>query len=134
MLSRFSVKKPFTVLVAVIISLALGGVSLTYMKTNLMPEFSIPYLMVLTTDVGASPEQVEADVTDVLEDQLSTISGVENVMSSSMENYSMIILEFADGTNMDNAMVDLREKLDLAKAALPEDASAPVVMAMPLKT
>ena len=43
MLSRFSVKKPFTVLVAVIISLALGGVSLTYMKTNLMPEFSIPY-------------------------------------------------------------------------------------------
>ena len=93
MLSRFSVKKPFTVLVGVIIALALGAVSLTYMKTNLMPEFSIPYLMVLTTDVGASPEQVETEVTEVLEDELSTISGVENVTSRSRENYSMIFLE-----------------------------------------
>lgn len=130
MLSRFSVKKPFTVLVAVIISLALGGVSLTYMKTNLMPEFSIPYLMVLTTDVGASPEQVEADVTDVLEDQLSTISGVENVMSSSMENYSMIFLEFADGTNMDSALVKVSAACNTAASQLPDTAGTPSYMEM----
>ena len=130
MLSRFSVKKPFTVLVAVIISLALGGVSLTYMKTNLMPEFSIPYLMVLTTDVGASPEQVEADVTGVLEDQLSTISGVENVMSSSMENYSMIFLEFADGTNMDSALVKVSAACNTAASQLPDTAGTPSYMEM----
>ncbi|MGN0072336.1 MAG: efflux RND transporter permease subunit, partial [Coriobacteriales bacterium] len=130
MLSRLSVKKPFTVLVGVLIALALGGVSLTYMKTNLMPEFSIPYLMVLTTDVGASPEQVEADVTEVLEDELSTISGVENVMSSSMENYSMIFLEFADGTNMDSALVKVSAACNSVASELPETAGTPTYMEM----
>lgn len=130
MLSRFSVKKPFTVLVGVIIALALGAVSLTYMKTNLMPEFSIPYLMVLTTDVGASPEQVESEVTEVLEDELSTISGVENVTSSSMENYSMIFLEFADGTNMDSALVKVSAACNTAAPLLPETAGTPSYLEM----
>lgn len=62
-MSKFCVKKPFTVLVAVIIVLTLSAVSLTKMTTDLLPEIDLPYMMVVTTDPGASPEKVENDVT-----------------------------------------------------------------------
>ena len=81
MLSRFSVKKPYIVTVAVIIILILGGVSLTKMKTDLLPDMDLPYLAVITTDPGASAEKVESEVTDVLEGSLSKVSGVSSVQS-----------------------------------------------------
>lgn len=85
MLSRFSVKRPYIVIVAVIIALILGGVSLAKMKTDLLPEMDLPYVAVITTDPGASAEKVESEVTDVLEGALSTVSGVKSVMSQSAE-------------------------------------------------
>ena len=130
MLSRLSVKKPYLVLVAVIISLLLGGVSLSYMKTNLLPEFSVPYLAVMTTDVGASPEQVESDVTDVLEGELSSVSGVKNVSSYSMENYSMVFLEFTDDTDMDSALVKVSAACNTVASNLPDTAGTPTYMEM----
>ena len=60
---KYSVKKPFTILVAVILVLVLGFVSLTGIQTDLLPAMNLPYLLVMTTYPGASPEQVEADVT-----------------------------------------------------------------------
>lgn len=66
-MEKFSVKKPFTVLVAVIMVLMLGFVSITKMKTNLLPDVSTPYLMVVTVYPGASPERVETEVSDVLQ-------------------------------------------------------------------
>jgi multidrug efflux pump subunit AcrB len=74
---KFCVKKPFTVLVAVIMVLVLGVVSLMGMQTDLLPDFSLPYLVVITTYPGASPEKVESAVTEPLESALGTISGVE---------------------------------------------------------
>lgn len=71
MLSKFSVKRPYIIVVAVIIALILGGVSLSKMKTDLLPDMDIPYLMVMTTDPGASAEKVETEVTEVLESTLS---------------------------------------------------------------
>ena len=94
-MSKFSVKKPFTVLVAVVMLLVLGIVSFTKMTTDLLPSISLPYILVITTYPGASPEKVENDVTQVLESALGTVNGVENVTSVSNENYSMITLEFA---------------------------------------
>ena len=85
MLSRFSVKKPYIVTVAVIIILILGGVSLTKMKTDLLPDMDLPYLAVITTDPGASAEKVESEVTDVLEGSLSKVSGVSSVQSQSAD-------------------------------------------------
>ena len=76
---KYSVKKPFTILVAVILVLVLGFVSLTGIQTDLLPAMNLPYLMVITTYPGASPEQVEADVTKPLENALSTLNGVKNV-------------------------------------------------------
>ena len=76
MLSRFSVKHPYLIVVTVIICLILGGVSLAKMKTDLMPDMDVPYLAVIATDPGASAEKVETEVTDVLESALSTVNGV----------------------------------------------------------
>jgi len=83
---KYSVKKPFTILVAVILVLVLGFVSLTGIQTDLLPAMNLPYLMVITTYPGASPEQVEADVTKPLENALSTLNGVKNVTACSFWN------------------------------------------------
>ena len=101
-MEKLSVKKPFTILVAVIAVLVLGIVSVTRMTTDLLPNMSLPYLMVITTYPGASPERVESDVVRPLESALGTVNGVENVYSTAAENYGMVQLEFAEGTDMDS--------------------------------
>lgn len=122
------VKKPFTVLVAVIIALVLGVVCATRMTTDLLPEMELPYMIVITTYPGASPEKVEANVTEPLESALGTVSGVQNVLSSSAENYSMVILEFEDDTDMDSAMVKVSSALQEVEPYLPELSGTPNVM------
>ena len=104
-MEKLSVKKPFTILVAVILVLVLGVVSVTRMTTDLLPNMSLPYLMVITTYPGASPEQVENDVVRPMESALGTVSGVENVYSTSAENFGMVQLEFVEGTDMDSTLV-----------------------------
>ena len=128
MLSRFSVKRPYIITVAVIIILILGGVSLTKMKTDLLPDMDLPYLAVITTDPGASAEKVESEVTDVLEGSLSKVSGVSSVQSQSADNYSMIFLEFEDGTDMDSAMVKASSAVNEVSSQLPETAGSPNYM------
>jgi multidrug efflux pump subunit AcrB len=128
LLSRFSVKRPYIITVAVIIILILGGVSLSKMKTNLLPSMDIPYLAVITTDAGASAEKVESEVTDVLEGSLSKISGVSSVQSQSADNYSMIFLQFQDGTDMDSAMVKASSAVNEVSSQLPSTAGSPNYM------
>ncbi len=125
-MTKFCVKKPFYVVVAVIVILVIGIVSLTGMQTDLMPNLSMPYLAVITTEVGASPEQVEMDVTEPLENALGTINGVENVTSSSSENYGMVMLEFAEDTDMEAALVRVSMALDSLE--LPEECGTPNIM------
>ena len=125
---KYSVKKPFTILVAVILVLVLGFVSLTGIQTDLLPAMNLPYLMVITTYPGASPEQVEADVTKPLENALSTLNGVKNVTSQSNENYSLLFLEYQDDTDMDSAMVKASTAVNQLGDALPDMASTPTLM------
>lgn len=128
MISNYSVKKPFTVFVAVILIILLGFISFTNMTTDLLPEMDLPYALILTTYVGASPEKVETTVTKPIEQSMATVSNVKNISSVSSENSSMVILEFSNGVNMDSALIELNGKLDLIKAAWKDDAiSAPVV-------
>ena len=115
-MEKFSVKKPFTVLVAVIMVLMLGFVSITKMKTNLLPNVSTPYLMVVTVYPGASPERVETEVSDVLQNAL-TVPGVSKITATSAENYSLLLMQFVDDTDMDSALVQVSNKLDQAKSA-----------------
>lgn len=127
---KYSVKKPFTVLVAVILVVVLGFVSLTGMQTDLLPNMNLPYLLVITTYPGASPEQVESDVTQPLENSLSTLNGVKNVTSQSNENYSLVILEYQDDTDMDSAMIKASTAVNQLSDSLPDMASTPTLMEM----
>ena len=125
---KLSVKKPFTILVAVVAVLMLAAVSLTKMNTDLLPEISTPYMVVVTTYPGASPEKVELEVTQPLEDALSGVNGVKNVTSSSAENYCMIMLEFQEDTHMDSALVKVNTAIDTVEDSLPELCSTPSIL------
>lgn len=130
MFSKFSVKRPFTVFVSVILVIILGGVSFTEMTTDLLPKIDLPYVIVMTTYPGASPEKVEESVTKPLEKVLATSNGIENINSVSSENSSMIMLEFSQDMNMDSAMIDLSGKVDLVKGQLADEVSTPTLMKM----
>lgn len=128
MLPKFSVKKPLTVFVAMILVLVLGVVSFTKMTTDLLPSMNLPYVIAYTPYPGASPEKVENTVTNPLEEVFSTVSGVENVTSISNENVSMVILEFSQDTNMDSAMIDLNGQVDLVKSKFDDTAGSTTLM------
>ena len=125
-MTKYCVKKPFTIFVAVIAVMVIGIVSLMRMKTDLLPDMSLPYLMIITTDPGASPEKVESEVTAPMEQALGTVTGVENITSISAENYSMVTLEFVEDTNMDSAMVKVTAQLN--QLNLPETCGTPNVL------
>ena len=128
MLPKFSVKKPFTVFVSVIMVLILGFVSFTKMTPDLLPSIDLPYVIAMTTYPGANPEKIESTVTKPIEQAVSTTSGIENVTSISNENYSMVILEFSQDTNMDTAMLDLNSKIDLIKDSLEDGVGSTTLM------
>ena len=128
MLSKLSVKKPYTVIVGVILVIVLGAVSLTKMTTDLLPDMSLPYALVITTDMGASPEKVESDVTAPVEASMATTSSIKNVSSASYDNYSMVILEYEQNANMDSVIIEIQQKLDQLEGSFPDGAGKPMIM------
>lgn len=128
MLPKLSVKKPMTIFVAVIVVIVLGIVSVFKMTPDLLPNMDFPYAIILTTYPGQTPETVESMVTKPLEQSLSTIDGVKTITSTSSDNYSILTLEFEDGTNMDTATVDMRGNLDTIKDAWPDGVGSPYLM------
>ncbi len=128
MLSKFSVKKPYTVLVAVVLAIVLGVVSFTKMTTDLLPNISLPYVIVMTTYVGASPETVEAVVTKPVESSMATVSNIESISSVSSENYSMVVLEFSQSTDMNAVSLEIRENLDQIKSYWDDSVGNPIIM------
>ena len=130
MLGKFSVKKPYTVLVAVVLVIVLGVVSFTRMTTDLLPNISLPYVIVMTTYPGASPETVEMVVTKPVEASMATVSNIEGISSVSGENYSMVIMEFAQSTNMDTVSLEIRESLDQIKSYWDDSIGNPIIMKM----
>ena len=127
-MEKFSVKKPFTVLVAVIMVLMLGFVSISNMQTNLLPDVNTPYLMVVTVYPGASPERVESEVSDVMQNALGTVAGVEKVTATSAENYSLLLMQFSDDTDMNSAMVKVSNKVDQTTVSLPSSCLTPSII------
>ncbi len=123
---KFSVKKPFVVVVGVVMLLVLGFVSFTKMSTDFLPNMNMPYMIVITTYPGASPEKVENEVSAVLESSVGTVNGVKNVTTTSSENSSVISLEFEDDTNMDAAMVKVSSAVN--QVSLPDGAGTPMIM------
>ena len=128
MLSKFSVKKPYTVMVGVILVLILGVVSFSNMTADLFPDINMPYAMVMTTYPGASPEEVELIVSKPVEQAMATVSNIENIQSVSSENLSMVILQFAQTTDMDSVSLEMRENLDQIRSYWDDGVGNPVIM------
>jgi len=128
MLSKFSVKKPYTVFVAVVLIIVLGVVSFLNMTPNLMPNMEFPYVMVMTTYAGATPEEVEDQVTRPIEERLATVDNVQGISSSSSENYSVVNLEFSSDANMDTVIIDIREQLNLLSGQWNEYVGTPNII------
>ena len=127
-MSKFSVKKPLTVFVAVIAILVLGVVAYTKMTPDLFPNMDFPYVMIMTTYPGASPEKVEQEISKPLEQSMSTLEHIQEVSSTSGENVSMVILEFDDAVNMDTIGVDIQQKITSLSANWDDMVGAPYVL------
>ncbi len=127
-MSTFSVKKPYTVLVGVVLAIVLGIVAFTKMTADLLPSISLPYVIVVTTYPGASPETVEMTVTAPVESAMATVNNIENITSVSSENYSMVVLEFAQSADMNAVSLDVREKLDQVKSYWDDSIGSPMIM------
>ena len=128
MISKFSVRKPYTVLVGVVLAIILGVVSFTRMTADLLPSISLPYVIVMTTYVGASPETVETSVTQPVEAAMATVSNIEGISSVSNENYSMVILEFAQTADMNAVSLEIRESLDQITSYWDDAIGNPIIM------
>lgn len=129
-ITRFVLKRPVTVIMAVLCLIYFGLSSVLGMPMELSPETEMPILMVMTAYPGASPEDVNELVTKELEEEAGSLSGVKTVGSTSSENISVMTLQYEYGTDIDEAYDDLKKKVDLVAADLPEDAQTPVIMEM----
>ena len=132
MLTKYSVKRPFTIIVGVIIAIVFGAVALYSMTPDLMPSVNAPYSVVMTQEPGASAEEIEKEITDPLEQQLATLAKLNNISSVSSDNVSVITMEFTDDVDMDSMSVDIRDKIDQIEGTLPDNAAKPVVIKMNL--
>ena len=125
---KFSVKKTMTVFVAVIAILVLGVVAYLRMTPDLLPNMDFPYVMIMTTYPGASPEKVEAEITRPLEQSMSTLEHIVEVTSTSSENYSMVMLEFEESVNIDTIGVDIQQAISTLQAGWDDMVGAPYVL------
>lgn len=130
MLPKHSIKRPVTTVMVMLIAILAGVVSLLGLDLDLMPTIDIPIAVVSTTYSGAGPEEIETLITKPIESALGTVSNVDSISSTSSANSSMVLIQFVDGTDLDMAAIDMREKIDLVKGSLPEDANDPMVLKM----
>lgn len=130
MFSKLCIKKPVTTIMITLMVFIAGIVSYFNLDQALMPDVDLPIAVVATTYVGASPEEIENLISKPLEEGLGSISNVDTITSVSSANISMVVLQFVDGTDIDMAAVDMRDKLDQIKSGLPDDAGDPMVIKM----
>lgn len=111
-MSGYSVRKPITVIMGVLIIIVLGIFSITKLPLTLFPEIELPFVVTITEFQGASPETVEQEVSRRIEASVATIANFAEVSSMSNEHFAVSIVTFGDGTNMDSVVIELRELLN----------------------
>ena len=127
-MAKFSVKKPLTVFVAVLAILVLGVVAYTKMTPDLLPNMDFPYVVIVTTDPGASPEAVESDITKPMEQAMATLTEIRHISSPSQNSVSMVVLEFEQGVNMDSTGVDIQQKIATLQGGWDDTVGTPYVL------
>jgi multidrug efflux pump subunit AcrB len=126
-LSTFAINNRISVMVLVALVAIMGTVSYLTIPKESFPNITVPNIFVVTLYPGVSPEDMESLVTRKLEDELGNISEIKEMTSTSTEGYSSVVLEFDTGIDIEEALQKVREKVDLAKVELPEDAEEPLV-------
>lgn len=126
-ISDFSIRRPVFAVMLISALVGLGLVSVGRLGVNLYPDVEFPFVMVQAVLPGASPETIETEVTDLLEEELSTISGLKSLDSTSMEGISLIGIEFELNESVDEKVQDVRDKVSRARRKLPREVEAPLV-------
>ncbi|MDB0438125.1 AcrB/AcrD/AcrF family protein [Clostridioides difficile] len=127
-LTHTSVKRPLTIIMVFLVLIVFGGIGYKKMSINLMPDIEIPVVMVMTTWTGAGPQDVDEQVSQKVDESLSSVSNVSSTISNSQESVSMVVAQFEFGTNLDEIMNDVRSKVDALQTSLPDDAAKPTVL------
>ncbi|MBP3312626.1 MAG: efflux RND transporter permease subunit [Butyricicoccus sp.] len=127
-IADFCIKHRVMTILAFVMVVIFGVASFGMLPLALMPEMNLPMAIVMTTYPGAGPEEIENLVTKPVESACASLAGLDELQSTSQENMSIVMVTFTMETDMDQALIDMREKIDLAKASMPDDASAPIVM------
>ena len=127
-MSKFSVKKPLTIFCSAVAILILGVIAYTRMTPDLLPSMDFPYVIIMTTDPGASPETVEETITKPMEQSMATLEHIKNIVSNSSANYSLVMLEFEDDVNLDTIGVDIQQKISILQAGWEDTVGTPYVL------
>ncbi len=127
-MAKFSVRKPLTVFVVVLAVVILGVVSLFKMTPDMLPNMNFPYVVIMTTYPGASPETVEEEITKPMEQSMATLDDIKSLSSTSAENYSLVMLEFEESVNMDTVGVDIQQNISTLSASWDDVVGTPYVL------
>lgn len=129
-ITRFVLKRPVTTVMTLLCLLVFGISSVFSAKLEQMPDTDTPMLIISVGYTGAGPEDISELITKPIEDEVSTLEGVDSISSTSSDGRAMIMLEYDYGTDMDDAYNEVSQTLDRLSSQLPEDADDPVVMEM----
>ncbi len=127
-LPKLAVKRPITIVMITLAVLLLGFISLTRLPIDLLPNLELPVMAVSVSYQGVGPQEIESLISIPLEESIGTVNGIESITTRSSEGNSILIAQFSFGTDMSQAALELRERVDTVKAFLPEDASSPIVL------
>ncbi len=123
-----AIRRPVTTILLSLVLILFGVIGISRMPVDFFPQVTLPSVIIVTTYPGAGPLEVETKVTKLIEQRVGTISNLKEISSYSLENISVIQVQFAWGTNLDAVAADVRDRLDIAVAQLPEDAARPFVL------
>lgn len=125
---EFFILRKVTTLVTFLSIILFGAIGLSKLKMDLLPDISFPTLTIITIYSNVAPAEIETLVTKPIEEMVSSVSGVDNISSESIEGVSIITVRFRWGTDMDQAAIQTREKVDLVKGSLPQDVRKSIVI------
>ena len=125
-LAKICVEQPVLAVMLNLVFIFLGVVSFSTLTMDLFPEVDIPIVTVRTIWRGADPQEIESQITKEIEDAVATISGIENIESTSLDSVSIVTIAFKFGTDVNFAHIDVKDKVDAVVARLPADADPPI--------
>lgn len=131
---ELSVKRPIAVTMAILIFVVLGIYSLSMLPIDSMPEMDLKMVVVMTTYQNVGSEEIESLITEPIEDAVASVSGIDTMQSQSMEGMSVIMAQFTNSTDIDDAVSTIENNIDMISMTLPDDASEPTVMKLDMNS